>query len=85
LALSFWTTYGKRFPSAPSSSAQTYEEVNEEGTEAAAATGAGIRPMALRRQPPPFRFIVDRPFVAAIGETRGGLLLFLGAILDPRG
>ena len=33
---------------------------------------------------PPFRFVVDRPFFLVIRESQTGLILFLGAIADPR-
>jgi serpin B len=63
---------------------KTYVDVNEEGTVAAAVTGIGMRAMAVRREPPPFRMVVDRPFCVAIRENQTGAILFLGAILDPR-
>jgi serpin B len=63
---------------------KTYVDVNEEGTEAAAVTGVGVRSMVVRKEPPPFRMIVDRPFVVALREKKTGILLFLGVILDPR-
>lgn len=63
---------------------KTYLDVNEQGTEAAAVTAIGVRAMAMRREPPPFHFIVDRPFFIAIREKETGLILFLGAIFDPR-
>ena len=63
---------------------KTYVEVNEQGTEAAAVTGIGMRALAVRAQPPPFRMVVDRPFFVAIRERETGLILFLGAIFDPR-
>jgi serpin B len=40
--------------------------------------------MAIVREPPPFHFVVDRPFFMAIREKQTGLILFLGAISDPR-
>lgn len=64
---------------------KTYLDVNEQGTEAAAVTGIGVKAMAMMREPPPFRFVVDRPFFMAIREKQTGLILFLGAISDPRG
>jgi serpin B len=63
---------------------KTYVEVNEEGTVAAAVTGIGVRAMVVRRAPPPFHMVVDHPFVVALRERKTGLILFLGAILDPR-
>jgi serpin B len=63
---------------------KTYIDVNEKGTEAAAVTVAGIRALAMRREEPPFQFVVDRPFFMAIRERQTGLILFLGAIYDPR-
>jgi serpin B len=63
---------------------KTYVEVNEQGTEAAAATAISFRSLAIRKEPPPFHFVVDRPFFFVIRENGTGLILFLGAISDPR-
>ncbi len=64
---------------------KTFVEVNEEGTEAAAASGIAMRPSLVRREPePPFTMIVDRPFYVAIRENQTGAILFHGAIEDPR-
>jgi serpin B len=63
---------------------KTYVDVNEEGTEAAAVTGIGFRAMAVQREEPPFRMVVDRPFFLAIRENQSGAMLFIGAIVDPR-
>jgi serpin B len=61
---------------------KTFVEVNEAGTEAAAATSVGmLRATFMPKQT--FRMIVDRPFFCAIRDTRTGLLLFMGAIADP--
>src|SRR3984893_7621094 len=60
----------------------TYWTVDEEGSEAAAATTTGIRTTAVVR---PFQMIVDRPFFCAIEDRRSGALLFIGAIYDPAG
>ena len=54
---------------------KTFVEVNEEGTEAAAATSVGIMPTSL---PPSIR--VDRPFVFAIRERFSGTILFIGKV-----
>ena len=61
----------------------TYWKVDEEGSEAAAVTTIGVRAAAVRRQPPPFEMIVDRPFFCAIEDRRSGALLFVGTIYDP--
>jgi serpin B len=58
---------------------KTYMKVDEEGTEAAAATSVGI---GLTSVPTSVTF--DRPFLLAIRERLTGTILFLGAIRDPR-
>ncbi|MEH2113467.1 serpin family protein [Nostoc sp.] len=63
---------------------KTFVEVNEEGTEAAAATSVGIVATSLRQEPEPFRMIVDRPFFSAIRDNQTGSLLFMGSIIDPQ-
>ena len=63
---------------------KTYVAVNEQGTEAAAVTAVGVAARAVRREEPPFQFVVDRPFFFVIREKQTGLILFLGAISDPR-
>jgi serpin B len=59
---------------------KAYVEVNEEGTEAAAAT-AVIMTRAAARINPVFR--ADHPFVFLIRDTRSGSILFLGRVVDP--
>jgi len=61
---------------------KTFVEVNEEGTEAAAATVVGIVATAAPMHPP-FRMVVDRPFFCAIRDNETGTVLFMGAIVDP--
>lgn len=59
-------------------------DVNEEGTEAAAATGAVMAPTAAiqePKEPPVFR--ADHPFVFMIRDTRNGAIMFLGRITNP--
>ena len=56
-------------------------EVNEEGSEAAAATGMG---MALKSGLRPSQeFIVDHPFIFYIRDKLTGMLLFQGRVKDP--
>ncbi len=59
---------------------KTFVEVNEEGTEAAAATAVIMKG---RMPPKPFTLCVDRPFFAAIRDNSTGAVLFAGYVLDP--
>jgi serpin B len=64
---------------------KAFVEVNEKGTEAAAATGAGGRGrVSGRRRPPRVVFKADRPFVFLIHDARSGSVLFLGRVTNPR-
>lgn len=54
--------------------------VDEEGTEAAAATGLA---MPQSKPPPPVEMSVDRPFLFAITERETSAILFLGRVTDP--
>lgn len=61
---------------------KTFLDVNEEGTEAAAATavvGVGAAPPARE----PFEMIVNRPFFCAIRDDRTGAVLFMGSVTNP--
>jgi serpin B len=57
---------------------KTYVDVNEEGTEAAAATSVEIGVESL-----PPSVVVDRPFLFALRENLSGTILFLGVIRNP--
>lgn len=60
-------------------------EVNEEGTEAAAVTGVTMElASALRSQPRRFQMILDRPFFFVIRDDHSNMILFMGAVNDPR-
>jgi serine protease inhibitor len=61
---------------------KTFVEVNEEGTEAAAATSIGMVLTSMMPQRS-FSMVVDRPFFCAIRDSQTGALLFLGSIVDP--
>jgi len=63
---------------------KAFVEVNEQGTEAAAATAVVIAPASAPVQPePPVVFRTDRPFVFLIRDHRTGAILFLGRVTDP--
>jgi serpin B len=63
---------------------KTYLEVNEKGTEAAAATAIEMSVTSAPMNPkPPFEMICDRPFVVAIRDEKTNAILFVGAIVDP--
>jgi serpin B len=61
---------------------KAYVDVNEEGTEAAAATGIGMKALALG--PPPAVFRADHPFVFLIRDNGSGSILFLGRLIQPQ-
>ena len=63
---------------------KAFVDVNEEGTEAAAATGVvvGLKSAAPRRMP---TFRADRPFVFLIRENKTGSILFIGRVANPKG
>jgi serpin B len=58
---------------------QAYVDVNEEGTEAAAATGV----VMLGSAPMLEEFVADHPFVFVIRDRGTGLILFMGRVVDP--
>ena len=60
---------------------KTFVEVNEEGTEAAAATSIGISITSV--PPPPIPFTIDRPFFLAIRDNQTKTVLFMGVVVDP--
>ena len=63
---------------------QALIDVDENGTEAAAATAVGmVRPTAVRQEGPPIVVTVDRPFLFAIIDAATGRPLFLGRITNP--
>ena len=63
---------------------KTFVEVNEEGTEAAAATAVVHSKSAMRAPAePPFQMILDRPFMYALRDRQTGALLFLGTLTKP--
>jgi len=56
--------------------------VDEEGTEAAAATAVGLAGSAAPEELP-IQVIVDRPFLFLIRDIETDTILFIGRVLDP--
>jgi serpin B len=61
----------------------SFIEVNEEGTEAAAVTTVGVFATSAGGSGSPYVFRVDKPFIFAIRERTTNTLLFIGKIVDP--
>ncbi len=59
---------------------QAFVEVNEEGTEAAAATGVVVIATSARIIP---TFRADHPFIFLIREKQSGSILFIGRVANP--
>ncbi len=59
----------------------TFVEVDEKGTEAAAVTTIGIETTSF--PPQPREFVIDKPFVFAIRERTTNALLFIGQVVNP--
>jgi len=59
---------------------KTFLEVDEEGTEAAAATVVEIIESSITEHPTVY---LNRPFVFAIRENYSGSILFIGKIVEP--
>jgi serpin B len=55
-----------------------FVEVNEAGTEAAAATMFGVKTKSMTG-----RFNADHPFLFLIRDLGSGSILFLGRLADP--
>jgi serpin B len=61
---------------------KAFVEVEEKGTEAAAATGVVFARTAVAQQPPVI-FRADHPFFFLIRDNRTGTILFLGRLVRP--
>ncbi|KAK0598304.1 hypothetical protein LWI29_033551 [Acer saccharum] len=58
---------------------KSYIEVNEEGTEAAASTGA----ILMQQQQQCRSFVANHPFMFMIREETSNIVFFVGAVLNP--
>ncbi len=61
---------------------KAFVDVNEEGTEAAAATGVTMSRMAVMANPTEFR--ADHPFFFLIRHEPTGSILFMGHVMNPK-
>ena len=64
---------------------KAFVDVNEEGTEAAAATGIAVGTTSFVVPEEPAVFRADHPFVFLIRDNRTGSILFLGRLANPEG
>ncbi|KAK1645806.1 hypothetical protein QYE76_063611 [Lolium multiflorum] len=62
---------------------KSFVEVNEEGTEAAAATAAVVTLRSLPVEPVKMDFVADHPFLFVIREDMTGVVLFIGHVANP--
>jgi serpin B len=62
---------------------KAFVDVNEEGTEAAAATAVVLAGKGMMEEDPVPVFRADRPFIFLITDDETGMLLFMGRVTDP--
>lgn len=64
---------------------KAFVDVNEEGTEAAAATAVAIRELTALLDPKgPIEFKADHPFVFLIRHVESNCILFMGRVANPK-
>ena len=65
---------------------QAFIELDEEKTEAAAATAVGMIPMSAPPREPEqiIEFKADHPFIYCIADDQTGVILFMGRMADPK-
>lgn len=63
---------------------KAFVDVDEEGTEAAAATGVVMVKQAISAPESKPVFRADRPFIFLIRDAQTGSILFMGRVMDPR-
>ena len=61
----------------------TFVDVSEKGTEAAAVTVVVIGMSSTSLRPEPYLFTVDRPFVFMITEKETHAVMFIGKVINP--
>jgi serpin B len=63
---------------------KAFVEVNEKGTEAAAASGVVVEKVSLEAAREPVLFRADHPFLFAIRDNRTDAILFIGRVANPQ-
>ncbi|MGE5608443.1 MAG: serpin family protein [Bacillota bacterium] len=63
---------------------KAFVDVNEEGTEAAAATATAVGALSMANPQEPAVFRADHPFLFLIRHRSSGQILFLGRLSNPR-
>lgn len=61
----------------------SYLDMNEKGTEAAAVTSVQMRMMAIPTEEQPIEMLVNRPYLLLLTEVESGQIIFLGRIEKP--
>ena len=62
---------------------KTYVKVNEEGTEAAAATAVAVMSLGSAVKPPPKILAFERPFAFILRHRSSGTVLMMGRVEQP--
>jgi serpin B len=62
---------------------KAFVDVNEEGTEAAAATAVVMARRAGMPMAPQAQFVADHPFLFFLRDTSSGAVLFVGRVVEP--
>ncbi len=63
---------------------KTFLSLDENGTEAAAATAEDSKAVSVITNSKPVKVNVDHPFLFAIQDRKSGACLFIGRVTDPR-
>jgi serpin B len=63
---------------------KTFLKLDEDGTEAAAATALVAMASGIHEPPKQVEMNIDHPFIFAIRDEPSGAILFLGHVTDPR-